>query len=255
MPRQARLKSESGVYHIIMRGINRKIIFKDSEDFLMFIYCLQKYKGKSGYEIYAYCLMNNHIHILIKIGDEPLEQVMRRICGKYVYWYNQKYERIGNLFQDRFKSEPVENDTYFLTVLRYIHQNPLKAGIVGDISQYKWSSYHEYLNYNNAELVDVNFSLKMFHEDKEKAVKEFIKFNAEVKDDRCLEVGERKHLTDKKAKDIIDRYLKVDSMQEIEDIDKKTRNKILSTLKKEHGLSIRQIERLTGIQRGIVSRA
>jgi REP element-mobilizing transposase RayT len=73
--------------------------------------------------------MGNHVHILLKVGNEPLEQMMRRICGSYVYWYNKKYQRTGNLFQDRFKSETVENDNYFLIVLRYIHQNPLKAGL------------------------------------------------------------------------------------------------------------------------------
>lgn len=106
MPRKAREKSESGIYHIMMRGINRQKVFKDDEDCLRFIQTLQKYKEQSDYAIYAYCLMGNHVHILLKTGTEPLEQIMRRVCGSYVYWYNDKYQRIGNLFQDRFKSEP-----------------------------------------------------------------------------------------------------------------------------------------------------
>jgi putative transposase len=84
-----------------------------------------------------------------------LEQVMRRICGSYVYWYNQKYQRIGNLFQDRFKSEVVENDRYFLTVLRHIHQNPLKAGLVKNIEDYQWGNISKYIN--RSEFVDTNF--------------------------------------------------------------------------------------------------
>ena len=129
MPRTARKKSKSGIYHIIMRGINRQTIFEDEEDCAQFLEALQRYKEKSNYQVYAYCLMGNHVHLLVKIGIELLEQVMRRLCGSYVYWYNNKYQRVGNLFQDRFKSEPVEDDQYFQIVQRYIHQNPVKAGL------------------------------------------------------------------------------------------------------------------------------
>ncbi len=171
MPRKAREKSESGIYHIMMRGINRQKVFKDDEDCLRFIQTLQKYKEQSDYAIYAYCLMGNHVHILLKTGTEPLEQIMRRVCGSYVYWYNDKYQRIGNLFQDRFKSEPVDGDAYFLVVLRYIHQNPVKAGLVKNIEQYKWSSYKEYLD--KAILIDKDFPLGMFNDDDQgKGVKE-----------------------------------------------------------------------------------
>lgn len=93
--------------------------------------------------------MDNHVHILIREGKEPLSKVMKRIGVSYVYWYNWKYERNGHLFQDRYKSEPVEDDKYLLTVIRYIHQNPLKAGIVDSIDQYQWSSHHEYTKSTN----------------------------------------------------------------------------------------------------------
>ena len=78
--------------------------------------------------------MGNHIHLLIQEGREPIEQVMKRIAARFVYWYNIKYRRAGHLFQDRYKSEPVENDAYFLTVIRYIHQNPIKAKLVDNIA-------------------------------------------------------------------------------------------------------------------------
>ncbi len=171
MPRKARKKSESGIYHIIMRGINRQNIFEDEKDRTKFIQTIHRFKDKSGYDVYAYCLMANHVHLLLRVGQEPLEQLMRRICGSYVYWYNWKHERIGNLFQDRFKSEPVEDDTYFLTVLRYIHQNPLKAGLVRSIEKYKWSSYNEYINKTN--VIDVNFALGMFNNNKKLAIKNY----------------------------------------------------------------------------------
>jgi len=133
VPRAARIKSESRIYHIIMRGINRQILFEDEEDCTKFIQTLQRYKEISEYKLYAYCLMGNHLHLLLREGKEPLETVMRRICGSYVFWYNKKYDRIGYFFQDRFKSEPVDDEVYFLVELRYIFQNPLRAGITNKI--------------------------------------------------------------------------------------------------------------------------
>ena len=126
MPRQARRKSKTGIYHVIMRGINRQSIFEDDEDYERFIETLKKYKETSEYKIYAFCLMRNHFHLLMKTEKEDLDLVIKRIAGSYVYWYNLKYHRSGHLFQDRYKSEAVEDDPYFLTVLRYIHHNPIR---------------------------------------------------------------------------------------------------------------------------------
>lgn len=251
MPRQARKMSASGIYHIMMRGINKQRIFKDQDDNTRFIQTLEQYKDKSGYHIYAYCLMVNHVHLLLKVGEEPLEQVMRRICGSYVYWYNSKYQRIGNLFQDRFKSETVENDAYFLTVLRYIHQNPLKAGLVTSIEQYPWSSFGEYLN--RPIVVDTDFALKMFDDNREKAVKSLIEFCEVINENQCLEIEEKRQLPDAEAINIIKQVCKIENASDLQKFDKLTRNKRLRELKEEYRLSIRQIERLTGISRGVVS--
>lgn len=256
MPRKPREKSATGIYHIMMRGINRQNIFEDEEDHLKFMQTLEKYKDKSGYYIYAYCLMGNHVHILLMVGVEPLEQVMRRICGSYVYWYNKKYQRIGNLFQDRFKSEVVENDNYFLTVLRYIHQNPLKAGLVKDIEQYQWSSIGEYASHiDSTNIVDTNFALKLFADDEKIAVRELIKFFKEVNDDKCLEIDDRIPITDEEAKAIVKKVCQLKSPSDLQMLEKKQRNKYLKMLKEEHNLSIRQIERITGINRGVIAKA
>jgi putative transposase len=235
-----------------MRGINRQTIFNEDEDYHRFLQTLKYYKESSGYQIFAYALMSNHIHVLLKIGSEPLEQIMRRICGKYVYWYNQKYDRAGYLFQDRFKSEPVGDDSYFLTVLRYIHQNPLKAGMVKSVEQYPWSSYNAYLHQNN--LIDTDFALKIFNSKKAIAIETFIKFNKQITDDSCLDVSEKKRITDQEAMVIVKRVYNISMVSDIHKVDRITLAKILATLKQE-GLSVRQIERLTGINRGIVLKA
>lgn len=105
MPRQARERSRSGIYHIMLRGINRQNIFEEDEDRQRFIETLKYYKAISGYRLYGYCLMNNHIHLLMGENGESMSLGIKRISSSYVYWYNQKYNRCGHLFQERFKSD------------------------------------------------------------------------------------------------------------------------------------------------------
>lgn len=245
MPRQARKHSESGIYHVMLRGINQQQIFEDTEDCDKFIQILHECKAVSEFKLFAYCLMNNHIHLLIKPEKEPIEQVFKRIGARYVYWYNVKYQRVGHLFQDRFKSEPVENDAYFLTVLRYIHQNPIKAGICKKIDDYKYSSYHEYIS--NSWLVDTDFVLDMISKT------EFVRYNNEANFDKCLEVEDalKIRVTDEQAKRIIKNISKCENSAEFQKLDPNLRDKYIAIFK-QNGLSIRQISRLTGISFGIV---
>ena len=96
MPRISREKSRSGIYHIMLRGINRQTIFEDAKDNGRFLDTLKEYRDVSGYKLYAYCLMGNHAHLLLKEEQEDLSTIMRRIGASYVYWYNMKYERCGH---------------------------------------------------------------------------------------------------------------------------------------------------------------
>lgn len=205
MPRKPREKSNTGIYHVMLRGINRQVIFEEHEDYEKFIQTIREFKEVSQYEIYAYCLMSNHIHLLIKEGAEDLGIVFRRIGAKYVYWYNWKHKRSGHLFQDRYKSEVVENDRYFLTVLRYIHQNPVKAGIEKDITRYPWSSYNEYIGKSG--ICDKKFVLSLFAGDEKTAIKIFQEFNTQNNDDKCLDDEQRARIDDIEATSIIRKYL------------------------------------------------
>ena len=123
----------------MLRGINRENIFGDEEDRLYFMHALDHCKEVSGFRLYAFVLMTNHIHLLIEPAGEPLDMIFRRIGIRYAMWYNKKYQRVGHLFQDRFRSENVETDLYFMTVLRYILQNPMKAGMETAPGDYRWS--------------------------------------------------------------------------------------------------------------------
>lgn len=251
MPRKPRKKSSTGIYHVMLRGINGQDIFKDDEDRQRFIQTIGEYKEVSKYEIYAYCLMSNHIHILIKENSEELGIIFRRIGASYVYWYNEKYKRRGHLFQDRFRSEPVEDDTYFLTVLRYIHQNPVKAGIVKDIEQYFWSSYNEYIGKDG--FCDIEFVLNIFSENNKEAIKKFRKFTAQENNDKCLEYEEKFKIDDEEAMKLIERLTGIKDPRQIQKLEKEERNRFVKEFK-NIGLSIRQIERLTGISFSIIRR-
>ncbi len=249
MPRSARKKSSSGIYHIVLRGINKQRIFEDDEDNQYFLEKLKTYKDISGYEIYAYCLMSNHVHLLMKEGEEPLSTAFRRIGASYVYWYNWKYSRSGHLFKDRFKSEPVERDEYFLTVMRYIHQNPLKAGIAKEIQEYRWSSYREY---NQKPVIcNTKFALNMFSVDHIKALKMWVEFNQEKNNDQCLEYDDGARLNDSEAATLIESVANVNDPKDIQTYEKHKRNEVIKLLKRK-GLSIRQIERLTGVSFGVI---
>ena len=131
MPRGPRKRSNSGIYHIMLRGTNKQRIFHDDMDYQAFLEGLGKYNALSGFQLYAWWLMPNDLHLLLREGkeSEPIEKIMRRLGTWYVYRYNRRYERSGPLFEGRYKSEAVEDDSCFLTVLRYIHRNPVKAGI------------------------------------------------------------------------------------------------------------------------------
>lgn len=169
MARTARIQSNTGVYHVILRGVNKQQIFECTEDYLRFVNILRAqtlqeqdetwHNSKPHFVLYAYCLMGNYVHLLIKELGEPLAQTMKRISSSYVYYYNHKYGRIGHLFQERFKSQPVGDWDYFLTLFRYIHQNPLKAHLVSSLRAYRWSSWQEYIGHETDALCATNVVL------------------------------------------------------------------------------------------------
>jgi len=129
MPRSARVLSETGVYHVMLRGNELKDIFIDDEDRMRFLDVLHTKREQGSYYIYSYCLMDNHVHLVLKESNDSISRIMRRITTSYVGYFNRKYKRVGHLFQDWYKSENVESDSYLLTVIRYVHQNSEKAGI------------------------------------------------------------------------------------------------------------------------------
>ena len=250
MPRTARKKSCKQIYHVMLRGINKQQIFCDKEDYQFFISLLERYKKPCGYQLFAYCLMGNHVHLLIQEGNETtIGDVFRHIGSAFVYWYNIKYERVGHLFQDRYKSEPVEEEAYLLTVFRYILMNPVKAGLCSKSEQYPYSSAAEYLKGTKG-ITDTDLIKRMLDE---KSMKEYI---SQKNEDQCMEMDEttRKRVTDEEAKEMINKELG----SVIPAIGKAKERKGLNTSisKLVHaGISIRQLSRLTGISKKVIENA
>jgi hypothetical protein len=191
--------------------------------------------------------------MLVQEGKEDMGMFMRRIGARYVYWYNWKYRRCGHLFQDRYKSEEIDDDSYFLTVLRYIHRNPVKAGIAKEIPDYQWSSYCEYIS-DTSRITDIDFALSLFDEERSTAIEELRHYHEEGNMDCCLDIDESVRLRDEEAKEIILKVCEIKSGTEIQKYDPEKRNEYLKELKKR-GISTRQLERLTGISRSIVLKA
>lgn len=256
MPRRPREKSQSGVYHIMWRGVNRQEIFHDDGDRKKYMYILEKYKTQSQMKMYAWCLMNNHVHLLIKEGHEDISSTMKRIGVSYAMYYNWKYQTTGHLFQGRFRSEKVETLPYLQTVIRYIHQNPVKAGMASSPENWKWSSYTEYYK-KTPKLLDGNKILAFFSPDIQIAREKFRSYNEEPNDDKCLDedVGQ-KRLTDDEARKKLRKILPAGlEITHVKSLPRKERNQILKKIKTLKGISQRQAARILGISPNLIFKA
>lgn len=252
MPRTARKLSKIGVYHVMVRGINRQDIFLDDKDRKTFLDKLNNAKERSNCRIYAYCLMSNHVHLLIAEEDETISQMMKRLGSSYVYWYNKRYERVGHLFQDRFRSEPINNESYLLTAIRYIHQNPVKAMIVSDCENYVWSSYRDYIKADKSikGLTDTELCLELVG-----GIKQFAEFHKEQSSDSLIDVEYVEKASDTHAEHMIQQIMECNTNSEVLKMSIAERNEVIRKLKALPGVSNRQIAHITGINRNIIQRA
>jgi len=158
MPRSARVTFENGCYHIITRGNQKQKVFLESQDYRKYIKTLSKYKQRYKFKLYAFCLMPNHVHMIMEIAQAlDLIKTMHGLNLSYTLYFNTKYDKVGHLWQDRYKSKILYKDTYLLECVSYIENNPVRANIVANIDDYLWSSYK--LRKDNNPLVDSVFTL------------------------------------------------------------------------------------------------
>lgn len=244
--RQARQYSQAGLYHIIYRGMNRQNIFEEDNDYIKMANIIFDLKREMKFAIYAYCFMTNHVHLLLKESNTgDISIIMKRMLTKYAGWFNRKYERSGALIANRYKSQPVEKDEYLLSLVRYIHQNPLKANLSLALSDYKWSSYPEYLN--KSVLADTELILSMIDR------KGFEEFHQE-EEKELHEVSDRIGKSEEYIRRRIIKLVNGKEPHVIGALPKSERNEIIKQLRINEGFTIRQIERATGVSRGIIAR-
>jgi len=248
MARKPRQLSKSGFYHVVIKGINNSLMFESDNDYYKYLDILEKYKLECNFNLFAYCLMSNHIHIILKVNEVGLSTVFQKINTHYALWFNKKYQRSGPLQNERFHSEPIEDLNYLWTAIRYIHNNPRKAGLESVPGKsYKWSSIYEY-QYEKNLLIDRDFVFTIFPQ------KDFLEFNMMVTEDECLEIKEvRKSLPDDVAKEIIIEVCHCNSISDFQKLSLVKRDKYIRELKRKR-LSFRQINRLTGVSLGIIQR-
>lgn len=168
-------------YHITTRGNRKDNIFLDEQDFRVYLKMIKDnliYYSHINYRLAAYCLMSNHVHLIIQTDKEPLTRFMSRLNSMYTKYFNKKYQYVGHLFQDTYFAEIIKNDAHMMEASRYVHLNPVKAGIVELPHQYKWSSYSMLIGAINESLIDSAIILDYFKDERRiELYKEFVETN------------------------------------------------------------------------------
>ena len=257
MSRRIRVFGSSGYLHVIKRGINHQDIFLDEQDFRFFLKTLRCLRDEMGFTVVAYCLMSNHFHLLLHDDKGEFSTIMQRLSTKYAMYYNRKYERTGALFEGRFVSKGIDSEQYLLTVVRYIHNNPVKGGICL-AKDYRWSSYSEYVSEHSDRvcLCDTSVVLEMFN-----GKERFEEFhNAELSIQAFGQIIEMERIEGNTKTSDEDLLALIQTMTDsskpfqLQHVNKTTRNEVIHRLKKM-GIKSSQIMRVTGVSKGIIRRA
>ncbi|WP_129598286.1 transposase [Anaerophilus nitritogenes] len=227
MPRAARIKSEEGIYHIMFRSISEVNLFLDDLDKIKYFKLAQKYQQKFQFKVYAYCLMDNHGHMIIDCNGADISKIMHSINFCYAQYFNRKYNRHGHLFQDRFKSKIIKDEKYLITLSAYIHNNPKDLfDYKGQVEKYKFSSLNDYIAESNIfEILDISFLseiLNLSNKKNKKAYIELVKkcegenYSIDVEFEKIenLYKSERRiiprHYTGEQVIEIVAKYLKTE---------------------------------------------
>lgn len=155
MAKGGRITLENAYYHVMSRGNQKQSVFLEDSDFEKYLGLLKHYKRKFGFKLYAWCLMPNHVHLILDVNNpEDLAKIMQALKLAYVKWFNKKYKKVGHLWQGRYKSALIQKDKYVLDCINYIETNPVRAKITQSPLDYAWSSYKSRILENNSFLLD-----------------------------------------------------------------------------------------------------
>ena len=273
MTRKPRESSGTGIYHVILRGINRQDIFEDAEDYYTFIRMIAMVGNRGNHgdrlrdslgtsdhgpvpvippipcHIYAYCLMPNHVHMLVCEKDWKIGEVIKSIASCYVLYYNKKYGRIGHLLQDRFKSEPCNDSGYFITLFRYIHQNPVKAGLVKDAKDYEYSSWaNDYLGLASQRVCHTEATIKRYGMEELTAWVDMPLPEMAG----CIDIEDKAIVADETARELLLKKCGVRTIPEFQLHTKQRQKDIVRDVMLELGVGPRQMVRVSGMTYAVV---
>ena len=218
MARKPRLHVPGGVYHVMLRGNGGQTIFLSEKDRSVFYRLVEEGIKRFGHRVHGFCLMGNHVHLLIQVADVPLSQVMQNLSFRYTGWINRRHRRTGHLFQGRFKSILVQNDAYLMQLSCYIHRNPLRAGLVDRLADYRWSSYRSYaykgshIRWLNTDLILSQFNGKDSYKAYREKVQKYSEEDAKIFENlrHGIVFGTKNYL-----KKITEKHLKKESDEEL----------------------------------------
>ncbi len=249
MARQARTTSETGYYHVMMRGNNKTYIFQRESDKTFLMELLFEFEKEGFIQLAAWCVMDNHVHIVVKAEPDNLTTALKRLNIRYAMHYHNVHGTIGHVFQDRFKSEPIETDGYLMMVMRYIHQNPVKAKLIPTVEEYPWSSYKHFLKCDKNEAMGFVYSL--FNDDENG----FRAYHTETDENTYLEIKEDgEKFKEEKIQKLISRYCHDHGLQDVSEIhrDEIHLAALVNELISNGGMSLRGTARLLEISYGAV---
>lgn len=247
MPRKNRIKAFSKIYHVIIRGINKQDIFLDKQDYKKFYKELNRVKEKFEFEIYAYALMKNHVHLVIFDKNENLSLMMQSLNISYSIYFNKKYERIGHVFQNRFKSHNIEDEKYLKNVIRYIHKNPEISGL----KPYENTSYQEYID-NNCKSIEPQKVLKIFSNNIEFFKNFHDSYITNQDYDKDYEMPGK--LQDDEAIEKIKEIVNESNIMKIQNYEVNNKREVLKKIMKIEGITKKQICRILGISKSTIMR-
>jgi len=231
MARKTRIEFPGALFHVFARGNHKNKIFLTLKDYQKYLDLIKQYKKCCGFKLYAYALMPNHVHLLIETTEIPLSKIMQGLQQSYTQFFNLKYSKVGHLFQGRYKAIICQKDTYLLELVRYIHLNPIRAGVTKNLSDYPWTSNSYYTRNIKTTLIDTDFVLQLFASNRTAArmsYKQFIKEGMDNKYNQfCEESIDQRILGNKK---FVEEILETKNEIKVDAIEKPNLEKILDVI-------------------------
>ncbi|MGD9678354.1 MAG: transposase [Vulcanibacillus sp.] len=252
MARQARKESITNYYHVMLRGINREYIFNTEDQKRKILELIKREEKNNLIGIVAWCIMDNHVHLLLKAKIDDMSKAIKIISLKYAAYYNKSKKRIGPVFGDRYRSENIEDDKYMLGVIRYIHNNPIKSKIIINKEVYEWSSYKCFIDNNSNHIIEEHkaFILGFFNN----KIINFEEFHNQEDVYEYLEIKEdREKYRQREGQKIITEYLKEKGIIDAKELKNNPKwiCELVEELSDKTKLTLRQIARLTDLTLGM----